>query len=166
VPDKEALTALVIREIKSLEILLWGGAMRSAITLEEYIGLRVAQGVGKEIIKAELLLDLETGGRIFGEFRRSVQATANGSIHRFRDAGMTSEIGLDTNYKWVAVLVNTCPDCMDRHGREQSWEEWENEGMPRTGHTVCRQNCKCMLIPEDATNTEVIKRDKRKSRLQ
>lgn len=146
-PDKEIFDKLSDREIETLQIMLWAKAARTSVTIEEYVQIRVLQGASYESIRNDLLTDLNEGGRIFGEFRRAIRATANGTINRFRDNAQFSELGIDKTYKWAAVLVRTCPDCMDRHGREQTWEEWEAEGLPRTGQTVCKENCRCMLIP-------------------
>jgi len=146
------------RELDTLEIFLTAKAQRTAITLEEYIQSRVIQGATKEAIKADLLADLEGGGRIFGEFRNAVRATSNGTVNRFRDTAIFQELGTEQNYRWAAVLVKTCPDCMDRHGKVKKWDEWEADGLPRTGQTVCKENCRCMLIPEEFTVLEPIMR--------
>ena len=144
---------LFIREMQTMEIFLVTKARKTAMTIEEYIQTRLLQGADPEVLKADLIKDLEEGGRIFGEFRNAIKATVGGAAGRIRDVSQFtfSENGLNLDYKWVAVLVNTCPDCMDRHGQVKSWDEWESEGMPRTGMTVCKENCKCVLIPADLT---------------
>jgi hypothetical protein len=159
--NKEDLkTELLNREIQTMDIFLIGKAKRTAVTLEEYISARLMQGVPSETIQDELIKDLEEGGRIFGEFRNAIKATVNGSTMRARDVAQFAETGLDIKYRWVAVMVNTCPDCMERHGQDKEWDEWEAEGMPRTGHTVCKENCKCMLVPADLSEIEPITRSK------
>jgi len=139
----------VDRELNSLDILLLGRVERTALTIEEYIDFRLAQGATLDIIKADLLIDLEEGGRIFGAFRNSLRPTFEGSTSRFRDVGALSEMGISGEYQWVAVLVNTCPDCLDRHGDIKTMAEWEIEGVPRSGATVCAENCKCVLLPAE-----------------
>jgi hypothetical protein len=146
------------REINTMNIFLGAKASRTAITLEEYINVRLLQGVTRDVIRAELLADLETGGRIFGEFRNAIRATANGVSNRMRDAAEFSELGVITTYRWSAVLIKTCPDCIERHGQIKTWEEWEAEGLPRTGHTVCKEYCRCVLLPADMTALEPINR--------
>lgn len=144
-----------------MDIFLQAKAKRTAISIEEYIQTRLAQGASKETLQADLLDDLENGGRIFSEFRNAIRATSNGVINRFRDNGIFSSIGVDTKYRWVAVLINTCPDCLERHNQVQTWSDWEAEGLPRTGQTVCKENCKCILLPADNTDTEPIMRGKK-----
>ncbi len=161
-PNKEELTALTQREFETLEIYLWGSSMRSAVTIEEFIKVSLAQGASKEAVKEYLLNDLKTGGRIFGEFKSATKATAKGSVHRFRDTAEFSELGTGgQKYRWVAVLVNTCPDCEVRHGVIKTWDDWEAEGLPRAGYTVCKQHCRCVLFPAESTEMEIIKRPKK-----
>lgn len=146
------------RELDTLEIMLTAKIGRTALTLEEYVQTRLSQGAALNAIKKSLLVDLEKGGRIFGEFRNAIKPTFRGSVSRFRDAGALVEMGVDTTYRWVAVLVNTCPDCLERHNNIAKWENWEAEGLPRTGATVCGVNCKCVLLPEAVTELDPIVR--------
>jgi len=157
-PDRDILEVGSDREMETLDIALTAKVSRSAISLEEYINIRLTQGVAIAVIKDELLTDLEEGGRIFGEFRNAMKVTYVGSLMRFRDTVQIAELGIDTKYRWVAVLINTCPDCLERHGNIATWEQWESEGLPRTGQTVCKENCKCVLIPEAATKISPIYR--------
>lgn len=32
--------------------------------------------------------------------------------------------------RWVCALVNTCPDCIIRHGEVNVLADWESVGMP------------------------------------
>lgn len=154
----------ISREIQTMEIFLLAKAARTSISIEEYINTRLLQGADEAVIEADLINDLENGGRIFGEFRKAVGATANGAVHRSRDASLYSNPSIsiaEEKFRWVAVLINTCPDCLDRHGREQTYDEWEAEGLPRSGVTVCKENCKCMLLPARTAILEPIQRSKR-----
>ena len=155
-PDDDVLRESVNRELKAMTILLTAKAVRTAITLQEFIQSSIVTGADPLALEALLLDDLRTNGRIFGEFNRAIKATANGTINGFRDAGSLAEFGLEEKFRWAAVLVNTCPDCLSRHNAPaQDWDKWEAQGLPRKGFTVCKQNCKCMLIPVDET-TELL----------
>jgi len=91
---KNKLTALAIsKELETLDIVLAAKVARSAITLQEYVDMRLAQGAALKVIKADLLKDLEEGGRIFGEFKNALKPTFAGSINRFRDVGVIWRIG-------------------------------------------------------------------------
>jgi hypothetical protein len=122
--------------------------------------MRLAQGSTIDVIREDLLTDLNEGGRIFGEFRNALRPTFDGSVNRFSDAGELSVLGKSGQYRWVAVLINTCDDCLERHGRTQTWAEWEEEGLPRAGSTVCAENCKCVLLPAEVTELEPLYRSK------
>ena len=157
----DLFSLFIDREIETMDIFLRGKAARTVITLEEYIDARVAQGASTEAIKSDLLKDLEEGGRIFGEFRNSIRATANGITNRVRDDAVFAGVGIDQEFRWVAVLVNTCPDCLERHGKVKTWAQWEEDGLPRTGQTVCKENCRCVLLPSVTTAIEPIKRGRK-----
>lgn len=149
------------RELNTLNIILATRLGRTALTLEEYIQIRQIQGATLEVIRADLLKDLKEGGRIFGEFKNALRPTFAGSVNRFRDIGALAEMGISNKYRWVAVLINTCPDCLDRHNQVKDWVEWEIEGLPRTGATVCKENCKCVLLPAEATELQPIYREEK-----
>lgn len=154
----------ISREIQTMEIFLLAKAARTSISIEEYINTRLLQGASETTIEADLLDDLENGGRIFSEFRSAIRATSNGVIHRSRDNAMFSDEGktiAEEEFRWCAVLINTCPDCLDRHGRVNTYAGWEEEGLPRSGVTVCKENCKCMLLPAKTAILEPIQRAKR-----
>jgi len=160
-PDDEILRESIRREMKSMTILLVAKAGRTAITLKEFIQTALVGGAEASALEALLIDDLRNNGRIFGEFNRAIKATANGTINGFRDGGSLSEFGVDELFRWAAVLVNTCPDCLSRHnGPAKSWDEWEAKGLPRKGFTICKQNCKCMLIPVDEISEVNTKDDK------
>lgn len=148
----------IARELATLDIVLTTKVARSVLVLEEYIQMRQAQGTSLETIRADLLNDLRESGRIFGEFLNALKPTFFGSTSRFRDIGALAEMGISQKYRWVAVLVNTCPDCLDRHNQIKDWTEWEEEGLPRSGATVCGQNCKCVLLPQEVTELKPIYR--------
>jgi hypothetical protein len=158
--DQLIARAAIQKELDTLAITLMAKVTRSSITLQEYIQMRLVQGATKAAIQADLLADLEEGGRIFGEFKRALQPTFAGSTSRFRDVGVLAQMGITTQYRWVAVLVNTCPDCLERHNQVKKWAEWEDEGLPRSGATVCGQNCKCVLLPKEVAELEPIKRSR------
>ncbi len=151
-PDKEILDELEQIENETLQIQLIASAERAAITIDEYVDLRLLGGATREMIKAELLEDLRTGGRIFGELKNSLKATAHGNTRRVSDIGTYSEKGVAIKYTWVTVEdPKRCPDCKSQHLRSLTWKQWEAEGrFPRNGWSICRRNCRCFLMASDA----------------
>ena len=157
--DTKKLKKMVNYEMESMTILLTSKAEKSALTLSEFINLAKLQGASDSAIEQELLADLEEGGRLFGEFRNAIKATSNGVIKRMSDSGQYAE-DLDVpTYMWVAVFVNTCPDCIERHGEIETMDEWEAQGLPGAGFTVCKEFCNCILVDSDYAILEPIKRE-------
>jgi hypothetical protein len=159
-PDINSFDSMFDIDLNNLMIFLRSKALRTAITIDEFIQTTLAQGATKAEVKAYLLKDLEEGGRIFGEFRNAIKATSNGFIANIRDTAQYSEDVFIDKWLWVAVLTNTCPDCLERHAKEKTMEEWEQEGLPRSGFTVCKQSCQCILIPADNAVLKPIDRGK------
>lgn len=162
-PDEQKdkiLNDLNQREIETMEIFLTSRATRTAVTIEEYIQSRLKQGTDPAVIEADLLKDLNEGGRIFGEFRTAIRSTTKGVINRTRDNAIFADLGILTPYRWIAVLKNTCQDCLERHNQVKTWAEWELEGLPRTGATICKDNCQCLLLPSATTEIDPIMRAK------
>lgn len=137
------------RQMTAMEISLSAAVTRTTASLDEIIDRLRLQGLSDDAILTQLEADLADGGRIFGEFRRAVKATTEGTIGSIATDAYLEEFGTDVNFTWIAALVNTCEDCLPRHGVVKSFPDWEAEGLPRTGWSVCRGNCQCVLIPED-----------------
>ena len=57
---------------------------------------------------------------------------------------------------WIAKLINTCPDCIDLHGRVETRAYWEQTGLPNSRGTICetRGSCHCDLLPMTLDNFE------------
>ena len=74
--NPETIEDFLEREVDEFAVHLIASADRTAITLQSYIDSRMIEGASPEAIKTELLQDLRSGGRIFGEFRNAIKATA------------------------------------------------------------------------------------------
>jgi hypothetical protein len=42
----------------------------------------------------------------------------------------------------------SCPDCVARNGETKTLEEWELEGLPGAGTTLCGDHCNCTIEPK------------------
>lgn len=54
---------------------------------------------------------------------------------------------MSEGFCWISVgdaLV--CGDCNDRSGAILTLEEWEANGTPGTGATICSADCRCLLM--------------------
>ena len=104
----------------------------------------------QEAAIAVLLEDLRTGGRTFGAYKNGMRniganavrgATNEAIIDRYRETGIEL-------FRWVTVSGNPCPQCDDRQGQVETLQFWEDAGFPKSGFSVCQDNCKCIILPE------------------
>ena len=126
--------------------------------LELLIQSMSVAGATPDAIRSYLLYDLENGGRIFGALANGItNATAMGVTSSSQIAQMLTykQKGIQ-EFKWVTVSKNPCPQCAERAGRTESWEMWETIGLPRSGFSVCRGNCKCHLEPMNYEGDDTI----------
>lgn len=106
-------------------------------------------GMTESQIKAVLINDLQTGGKIFGGYRAGVRnivkeavqmASTDGSIWKYQQKGVK-------RFKWIVMFEGNqpCPDCKPRHNRIDTMAHWRDVGLPGSGFSICRQFCKCKL---------------------
>ena len=118
--------------------------------LEREITLHRNAGISNATIVDILRNDLATGGRIFGEFRNTIKrGIVSATMHASR-IGQDRVYGDSVNMQWVSVgTPKICVDCADRIGKVRSWNEWEANGLPASGFSVCKEFCYCQLIPSE-----------------
>ena len=118
--------------------------------IEQEIAILRGAGMSDAGIIATLTNDLTTGGRIFGEYSRSIKrGIVLGIMQGFR-GGQDAIYGDSVKFRWVSVgSPNICDDCSSRIDEVLPWSEWESLGLPASGFSVCKENCYCQLIPEN-----------------
>ena len=126
--------------------------------LEMTINTMLISGATQEAIKEYLSYDLKNRGRIFGTFASSVvNNTAIGITSASQIAQMlTYENEGVSEFVWIAVSKNPCFQCSGRAGRMETKEYWTAAGLPRSGFSICRGNCKCHLEPKGYTGDTTI----------
>jgi hypothetical protein len=160
--------------LDELEIIITS-AMATATTktildLQQTITNLRATGTSTEAIRSVLLQDLNDGGIIFGTFRNAIKNTTGNAVQMMSEAairGQYGDKGIKT-FKWITAGGNVCEDCEPRHGDIATWEEWSAIGTPRSGFSVCKQNCQCQLVPSTYNDKEiqsVVRRKERKKEL-
>jgi hypothetical protein len=111
---------------------------------------QAAAGISTNVIKAGLLNDMQTGGLVFGEIKNSVKSSLVEGINQSGRAGQFQALDpeSDTLFTWVTVAGHKiCMDCSPRGGEQKTLKEWEQEGLPGSGWSVCRGHCHCILDP-------------------
>lgn len=89
----------------------------------------------------------------------AMRTTIEASVGREADAvarEVFERAGVSGRWTWVAVLdARTCDKglgpggCEQRHARSFTEAELADIGEPRAGGTVCRGNCRCVIVPEE-----------------
>lgn len=129
-------------------------AGETTMTLQELVSTMKASGMDNGAIKNVLLNDLKTGGRVFGRYRNQIKNTVktgigmsagNASRTTFQNAGVKQ-------FRWQSVGdTKVCEDCEPRQGQVDSLEFWQTVGLPQSGFSICRYNCRCQLVPANYT---------------
>ena len=107
---------------------------------------QAAAGIAGTATQGMLATDMLTGGRVFGELRNSIKESLVEGINQSGQAGSFQAYDPDeeTLFVWVTVAGHKiCADCAPRGGEQRKLREWENEGMPGTGWSVCGGHCYC-----------------------
>ena len=118
--------------------------------LEKSVFSLTQAGASQDIIKQTLTNDMETGGRIFGELRNNTKASVVDGINQSAKMGQYQNYDLEKGeFVWVVVGGHkVCPDCDTRGGFPgRTFSEWESEGLPGSGWSVCQGFCYCVLDP-------------------
>ena len=126
-------------------------------SIEKTISSMSNAGVSNTIIKETLERDMMTGGRIFGQLRNDTKANIVDGINQSAKMGQYENYELDKGFfQWVSVGGHKiCPDCAGRAGVELTFKEWEREGIPGSGWSVCQGYCYCVLDPTGTISKKI-----------
>jgi len=126
-------------------------AERFLIELRKTVATMSNAGMSLDEIKATLARQATQSTGAMGELKKNLRTIATSSANRAANEGMYAEyrdVGI-LKYRWITVSAKPCPDCAERHGQVETLEDWELIGLPGSGFSVCQENCKCRLVPED-----------------
>lgn len=89
-------------------------------------------------------------GRTFGQYKNGMKNLVLNAIRGSANVSMfevyeESEVEL---FIWVTVSGDPCPQCLVRQGEVLTLEGWRALGLPKSGFSVCTDDCKCVLLPE------------------
>ena len=127
---------------------------------------RAALGTDARLIDRGVALDPEKKADLEARLKRAIERnaryTARQTIRQARaDAFKEGDDRPDEDryLMWVSVGDDgVCPTCEDRHGYALTEFEWEGSA-PGDGDTICRQNCRCTLVPVDAPREVALRRN-------
>ena len=125
--------------------------------LEKSVFTMTQAGISEDMIKETLKNDMGTGGRIFGELKNNTKASIVDGINQSAKMGQYQNYELDKGeFVWVSVGGHrVCGDCDGRSGQKMTFAEWEAEGLPGSGWSVCQGYCYCVLDPTGNISSKI-----------
>ena len=118
-------------------------------------------GVSSNVIKSTLNTDMKNGGKIFGQLRNETKETLVGGVNKASGIGqyetyLNNGVTEKSMFVWVTASGHRiCQDCVARAGAEKTFKDWESEGVPGSGATVCGGYCYCVIDPVGKMDKEV-----------
>lgn len=109
-------------------------------------------GVDRKTIKDQLVQEIKEAKKETGTYFNALNGSGNAYLMRAADEAANKAFAVKDmlgKMRWVAFFTKTCPDCIERHGKIKTFKQWQMSGVPRSGVTVCRQHCHCVLLPEE-----------------
>jgi hypothetical protein len=148
ITEKEA--EIIVEEIGIMQAGMNVSGEVFKLKLADLIKNLETRGMTSEQVINVLLDDFETDGAIFGGLKRQLIGSGQGFVGSTAgrlDAEQLQRRSGEEKGTWVCVLVNTCQDCIERHGITRLYVEWEELGMPTSGFSVCKDRCQCQVFP-------------------
>lgn len=104
----------------------------------------------KEILK-QLVLASEQGAGPVAQLAKRMENVERDVLRREASAAEIDEYrkvsAPDEKWEWITISASPCPDCEIRAGVVLTYEEWNDQGLPGDGRTICRSSCMCRLMP-------------------
>jgi hypothetical protein len=114
-------------------------------------------GRSQDTIRASITTDIANGRLGVGQLRSQINDETEKLQQRFLGQATSDEMNTldDELLMWYSIGRNTCKDCIARHGTVQTDDEWNIDGQPAMGQTICRTKCQCKLVPVDIAATKI-----------
>ena len=124
--------------------------------INKQVSLLTANGLSQKQIASVLSNDLKNNGRIFGQLKNNTKAKVVETVNQSSRIGQESEYSGNEKFVWVTVGGHkVCMDCDGRAGGIMTYDQWETEGLPGTGWSVCQGYCYCVLDPTGTVGKKV-----------
>ena len=144
-------------ETQAQEIKIAIGAKTNSLSemLKAEVTNMLSNGLGEQEIVGRLQRDLVEGGRVFGTIMRGTRNVASSSMGQIAQGEIFGNFEDRDEWEWIVTSKKPCEDCAPRHGEKDTWENWRDVGLPRSGFSVCEYYCKCELLPTDMVSDEL-----------
>tara|TARA_R100001594_G_scaffold143111_1_gene190719 strand:+ start:770 stop:1339 length:570 start_codon:yes stop_codon:yes gene_type:complete len=127
-----------------------------ALNIDKYVTQLRSNGISDETIEQQLTKDMDEGGKIFGFLRNSIVASVVLGIAQSARFGQYEEFDMEQEFTWVTVAGHRiCEDCEERAGTTLPFSEWEAEGLPGSGWSLCGSFCYCILDPTGSVSNMI-----------
>jgi len=122
--------------------------------IEKQVTKLTNAGLSMLAIEETLNNDMLTGGRIFGQLRNTIKDAIVDGVNQSSRFGQYSGYDLDRGiFTWITVSGRVCDDCAAREGMQGTFADFEAEGLPGAGNTICQEYCYCVLDPTGELST-------------
>jgi hypothetical protein len=147
-----ALEAYIITQIESL----FFDVSMFAAEIEQASAIMLGNGMAADRVQFILGEQLKNGTGAFGPLKNSTKAKLVQTINQSSRKGKEIHYSDKDKFMWVSVAGHkVCGDCDGRAGQIMTYDEWEGEGLPGTGWSVCKGFCYCVLDPTGKTGESV-----------
>jgi hypothetical protein len=117
----------------------------------QFLESLIRNGVTQANAKAEIESNIKNVGRETGKYFNAVSGAGQSYLFDVADDAMRfafQQENLRGEWRWVTFFTRSCPDCIERHNMTGTYRFFEGIGLPRSGRTVCRVHCHCVLVPD------------------
>ncbi|MDD5391084.1 MAG: hypothetical protein PHD37_17235 [Gallionellaceae bacterium] len=127
--------------------------------IKQKVKLWAAAGLSEDVIVKKIKEACSPGGEIFESIMSGFRNCTGEAVDYITIEEVHRNWKGADSWIWISVEdADRCEDCRERDGRIQSWAEWEAEGLPGTGATVCGWRCRCSLEPSDIAADATLKK--------
>ena len=151
IPDD--LENLLVGVIEDIAFAAAGFSTQMAAT----VNTMLSTGMSVEFVEDTLRSNLQAGTGPFAKLKNDIKKACTRGVNQSSRLGQyktyftdkeLSDLGTKSLWAWVNVSGHRiCVDCAGRAGDIQTFADWEKEGLPGAGSTVCSSYCYCVLDP-------------------
>ena len=119
---------------------------------EELLESLLFNEVGKKPALDEIEKELKMANGQAGRYFNAITAATQGYVFKVADSAMQDAFAfkdIQNSMRWVTFFTKSCHECAALHNMVLDYKEWKYRGLPRSGVTVCKSHCHCVIIPEE-----------------
>jgi hypothetical protein len=136
------------------------------VAVNSAVNTMLSTGMSVQFVETTLRDNLNAGTGPFAALRHDVKKSVTRGINQSSRLGQyktyfsqkeLEKLGKKALFAWINVTGHKiCVDCQGRAGEVHTFAEWEKEGLPGSGATICTSYCYCVLDPIGKLSDEVV----------